>query len=393
MKVTLDKITYPNKPVAASPRNTRRSRSNPAGRNGNVVRKFVFALPFLFLAGIAVNAAGVPAAFLERGNVAGVNIDANIGPREPIVNTDPPLVVQADVTDGPIDLNDVEYKVVKNELQRQMDATDPRAALEWLFNTQRGDAEIARSCHGLAHEIGRLAYKKYQNFQTAFSYQDDVCANGYVHGVIEAHFAVITDVYAEIQKICSAADLSCIHGVGHGIMYFQANDVPKALNLCETFGGSSQIIACSEAVFHENFETNSVVHTAKYLNPDDPFGLCLNQPDGYKPNCYYYGGRYLVRKYEDNYAAAGQGCLELAHNWYLACGGGVGAVLVRQNINNPSFVSEQCKLMPTAIVPECFYGATKYFRVNVRSGEITRSDFCDKLGDNYYRQQCYAWAG
>jgi hypothetical protein len=370
--------------------------SNAKQRSAFPTLKVLLALPILIIAGLAVNAVGIPATILERvqseAPLAATEAEV-LGENDVVVNTDPPLVVNADVTDGPIDLNDAEYRVVQAELQRQMNASDPRAALEWLFTTQRQDPEIARSCHGLAHETGRLAYKKYGNFQTAFSYQDDVCANGYVHGVIEAHFATVTDIYAEIQNICSAADLSCIHGIGHGIMYFKANDVPQALTLCESLGGSAQVIACSEAVFHENFETNSVVHTAKYLDEADPFGLCRNQPEGYKPNCYYYGGRYLVRKYQDDYAAAGQGCIDLADFWFLACGGGVGAVLVRQNINNPAFVAQQCKLMPAAVIPECFYGATKYFRVNVRSGDLTRSDFCAKLEDNYYTQQCNTWAG
>lgn len=308
----------------------------------------------------------------------------------PAPPADPDINAGNDSNEGPIDLNDIEYKVVTNELQRIIDEQDPLAALNWLDAEQKVDKKIARSCHGLAHETGRRAYKKYQNFSVALSSANanDVCANGFVHGVIEGHFALVTDVYAEVAKVCSASDYSCVHGIGHGLMYFTNNDIPKSLDVCYTLGDWTLIGLCSEGTYHENYETNSREHTSKFLNPDDPFGVC-RESWGIPGSCYYYGARYLVRVFQDDYTRALNYCQNnVPGEFQYTCARGVGSILVRQNIQDPPFVLAQCVSAPSALVSGCIYGATIYHQFNARTAWETKDTFCDKLDGGYYTNLC-----
>lgn len=303
---------------------------------------------------------------------------------------DPSINAGGDSNEGPIDLNDTEYEVVTAELQRIIDTDSPVAALNWLDGMQRTDIKIARSCHGLTHETGRRAYKKYQNFSTALASgnSNDVCANGFVHGVIEGHFALVTDVYAEVASVCAPTDYSCVHGIGHGLMYFTNNDIPKSLDVCYTLGDWTLIGLCSEGTYHENYETNSREHTSKFLNPDDPFGVC-RESWGIPGSCYYYGARYLVRVFQDDYARALSYCeTNVPAEFQYTCARGVGSILVRQNIQSPQAVLSACVSAPASLVNGCIYGATIYHQFNARSAWDTKAELCDKLDGGYYTNLC-----
>jgi hypothetical protein len=82
-----------------------------------------------------------------------------------------------------------EYKKLRNDLVEIVIKQNPRLALTTLREKASSNEAIARSCHDLVHEIGHEAYEKYGDFGQAMQYQNDMCNSGYLHGIIESHFA------------------------------------------------------------------------------------------------------------------------------------------------------------------------------------------------------------
>lgn len=295
-----------------------------------------------------------------------------------------------DVSDSPIDLSLEEYNAVIAEFQALVDTQSPSAALAKLRSYYTTDPKMANSCHGLGHAIGHMGYLKYKNFSTAMGFTDDICGNGYIHGVIEEHFSNITDVNSELFRLCKVGDpnyASCTHGLGHGLMYFYKNEIPQSLPYCNSFGDVYSRGLCSEGVFHENFETNSLVHKARYLNPDNPFYPCEESfVDGYEGVCYYYSGRYIVRLNKTDYVGALKKCAEAPYA--SDCARGAGVVIVRQNIKNPPLVEYVCSQAPVHLVNSCLSGAVSYYQVNSRSQAATQTEFCNKFNNPYYIDIC-----
>jgi hypothetical protein len=87
-------------------------------------------------------------------------------------------------------------------------------------------------------------------------FQSDICGSGYIHGVIEEHFAHVKDVNTEMFKVCATQEGKCFHGVGHGFMYYTYNDLPQSLQLCDKYTDSFARINCYDGVFMENFATS-----------------------------------------------------------------------------------------------------------------------------------------
>ncbi len=168
-----------------------------------------------------------------------------------------------------------------NDLLRIVQNQDPNVALRELQHRMDKDTYVFKNCHALAHEIGHAGYKKYNDFAVAMSYQDATCSDGYLHGVIEERFVGVTDIFGEMKKVCknyTALAGRCYHGVGHGIMFYTANNLPKALTICKTYTGMPRG-RCYEGVFMENFISGTKAHPSSYLDPKNPMYPCPSEPD------------------------------------------------------------------------------------------------------------------
>jgi hypothetical protein len=181
------------------------------------------------------------------------------------------------------------------ELLAIIDTQNPRAALLELANRMKTNPVVFRYCHGIAHEIGHKGYSKYGNFTKALQYQNSICSDGYLHGVIEQHFSRITNtakILSEMKTICAETGKEigrCYHGVGHGVMYYTENDLPKAIAICNSYTTNKRAKGnCLEGVFMENFLSDEVNHPSKYVDSRNPFTPCPSEPNSLKPFCYFY---------------------------------------------------------------------------------------------------------
>lgn len=255
------------------------------------------------------------------------------------------------------------YKIYLSQLT---DSQDPKVALVALAKASKTNDSVAAICHGLAHEIGREAYRRYQNFDAALHFEDQTCGSGYLHGVIETRFAASPNILATMQASCSVSDDRCLHGVGHGLMYYTANDLPKSLSYCSQYPSFARSY-CAEGVFMENFSTDIQLHPSIYLHPNDPFFPCSSQVGVYKGGCYYYAPSYYLRLHPDQYAAGLVWCQSAEAGYVPSCTAGLGSRAMKYTINHPQAVAEICAAAPATQVNDCLDGAVSYYIVNQES--------------------------
>ncbi len=256
------------------------------------------------------------------------------------------------------------YKKNLDGLLSIVNKQDPYAALQELQHGMDADPFVFKNCHTLAHEIGHEAFKKYQDFSTALKYQDITCSDGYLHGVIEQAFAKqYTDaptLLKKVQKLCDnlkGQTDRCYHGVGHAMMYYTSNDLPKSLALCENYSGIPRR-RCYEGVFMENFLSDPDLHPSKYVNFTNPFYPCPEEKTQYKLYCYFYAPILFLHLNNDDYAKALEWCETDKSGYASECIKGVGSLIVKYNIKDPGFGEKLCAASKD--VKDCIAGMVSY---------------------------------
>ena len=222
-------------------------------------------------------------------------------------------------------------------------------------------------CHPLAHEIGHAAYDKY-GLEGAIDVSDDICGSGYLHGVIETHFAHVEDIKTALTMTCPPEAGKCFHGLGHGLMYASRNNVPQSLSYCDLLSQRSERVQCAEGVFMENVNTDFTMHPTQFLRAEDPFYPCADQPDRYKAACAFYAPRFYIRLHPDAYREALAWCSGV-NGYRSACAKGVGSVAMKQNMHHPKFAEQVCLASNDAQRQPCIEGLVSYYIVHFASAE------------------------
>ena len=245
-------------------------------------------------------------------------------------------------------LSSAEYEDIHHELINLLQEMDPKNALEKLSRDIKNNDALARSCHILAHEIGREAFKKYQDFGTVIRYQNEICNSGYLHGVIESYFLRRENLFDSLGTVCSDypegkfLSWQCYHGIGHGLMYYTTNDLPKSLAMCGNLPSKFGNLSCANGVFMENFNTDQKLHPSKYLKDNDLFYPCEEQHERHKGDCYLYAPTYFLSVYPGQYSQALVWCQDAEGPYGISCAEGVGMQVMKENINNPKFAEAVC---------------------------------------------------
>lgn len=282
------------------------------------------------------------------------------------------------------ELPDERYEEIKGNYLTLVKDEDPGVALAQLRDEIETDDALARSCHDLVHEVGREAYKKYGDFSEAMNYQDEVCNSGYLHGIIESRFSESDDPFVTMQTMCSEypqgnfLSWQCYHGVGHGVMYYTANDLPSSLEACDTFGSPLARGDCSNGVFMENFSADQKLHLSEFLRESDPFYPCAEQAERHKKNCYLYAPTYFLSIHKDDYAGALEWCHGAEDSFEEACAKGVGSQTMKENIRDPKFTESICMGGSTDQVEPCVEGMVNLYLNHHGSLESAR-ELCGRL--------------
>ncbi len=257
-------------------------------------------------------------------------------------------------------LSDEAFNQELERLTTLLQEANPEVALAQLRSDVQTNDALAGSCHLLAHSLGHEAYEQYHGFTEAMQYQDEICNSGYLHGVIESHFLASDDVFAAMKTVCTDsattyAGWECYHGVGHGLMYYTENDLPKALSFCDQYAELEASNSCANGVFMENFNTDRNVHPSAYLSDDDLFYPCAEQT-AHQSDCYFYAPTHYLANHPNDYVGALAWCTEITNEAKLSCTRGVGSEVMKQNINQPEAVASICHRAQFDQIEPCLQG-------------------------------------
>lgn len=282
------------------------------------------------------------------------------------------------------ELTPQEYTKTRNEYVSLLLTQNPRVALDRVREQTKTNNSLLRSCHALTHDLGHIAYIKYKNFAEALKYQDEICNSGYLHGIIESQFSKSTDILNAMQTICNKFKIEsyigweCYHGIGHGLMYFNSNDLPKSIKLCDAYKNNYAASTCRNGVFMENFNTDQKIHPSQFLKASDPFYPCAEQRQSHKSDCYLYAPAYFLTLHKNDYFGALEWCKTADKNFQSTCANGVGSQAIKENINNPKLVEKICMSADKGQVTPCITGMVGLY-INHFGSIKPASELCEKL--------------
>jgi len=237
------------------------------------------------------------------------------------------------------------YEAIETEAIRILYQQDPREAITY-FKTKTIEANFA-DCHDVMHKIGEESFKKYGDFAKVMEYQDPLCT-GYIHGVIQGYFATVKDPNEAIKTVCQKYPqakfqaLLCQHSVGHVLMYYSNNDLPKSLEACSKLASGFDRSACTGGVYMENFNADPNLHPSQYLKDDDLFYPC-NSFGQYKEQCYIHAPYRFLENNNDDYDSALNWCKQTEEQFRGICIAGVVAQAAIKNLDEPKFAESICE--------------------------------------------------
>lgn len=240
------------------------------------------------------------------------------------------------------DLSAEEYNNFKQKYAQILTEQDPRMALDQLRLDFQTSSKLLRSCHPIAHEIGHQAFIKYQDFGKSLQFQNEVCNSGFIHGVIESYFTSSNNIFDSMNNACgsyttiSFIGWECYHGIGHGLMFYTSNDLPKSLELCSTLTSTFASSTCTNGVFMENFNTDQKIHPSRFLKAADPFYPCQEQDTKFKQDCYTYAPTYFLSLHKNKYQEALKWCLGAENGYQHTCTTGVGSQAIKEKLITPN---------------------------------------------------------
>lgn len=180
------------------------------------------------------------------------------------------------------------------------------AAFQDLRARYNGDSYTTAQCHPITHIIGQAATEKYSNVSEAYRHGDSFCWSGYYHGVLEGISFKVgkKKLLANLNAVCDGIDgkeqysfdyFNCVHGLGHGLMAINNDELFESLALCDSLTGSWEKSSCYGGVFMENIIIDNKNHFTKYLKPDDPLYPCNAATDQYKHQCFLMQTSYMLK--------------------------------------------------------------------------------------------------
>jgi hypothetical protein len=262
------------------------------------------------------------------------------------------------------------------QLEQKVHSDGTKASLQLLAESMERDADVSAFCHGLAHKIGHAAYKEHG--LDALEDADDICGSGYFHGVIEKHFENTADVLSTFKDICDTTNGRCFHGLGHGLMFANNNNLPESVALCNELDTRFQRVQCAEGVFMENFNSNQEIHQTEYKDPNNPFYPCNIQEQPYKAVCAFYAVRYYLDLHPNDYAGVVNWCNTVDQDSIDACVKGIGSAITKLNIQNIQIASNTCNLLTDENKEQCYDGIVSYIIVHNASAQ-SGAKWCKEL--------------
>lgn len=214
-----------------------------------------------------------------------------------------------------------------------------------VFDAVEANPTLSVSCHELGHALGHEAYELY-GFSDAMTFTnpnstnhipvEDLCAGGYMHGILEEVFAHQPELADDPGAMCADVPSenrgTCFHGVGHALMFVNKRDVSASLAGCRSLGEAADTDRCFEGVWMELFWGDTEHSGPNTLNwdPAKPLASCVDTESDAKPACFLYSSFGYFQTNPQDYAGAVALCTEsgLTESDAAYCLKGVGITMI-----------------------------------------------------------------
>lgn len=301
-------------------------------------------------------------------------------------------VESSTVIDTPT-LSSEEFEALKGELIEMLHERGPRESMR-LLARRNIDPRVLRTCHTLAHEVGRAAYRYDGDFARTITGADTLCNSGYLHGVIEEMFGRSPDL-AHIQKtLCDGYPegtfdaWECFHGIGHGLMFALNNDTDRAREECRSHGSAFERDSCLNGVYMEHFGADGKLHVVSLRDPGDPLLICRDVNATESGICHLYAPTYFLNEHPGDYAGATAWCNTAPILWRGRCVSGVGMQMMKEHLDRPHAVVRFCDGLSGSYGGACISGAVSLL-VNHEGALEPGVRFCGR-DDMPDRESCVA---
>lgn len=266
-----------------------------------------------------------------------------------------------------------------------------------VMDAINADPVLANDCHDMAHDLGHRAYELY-GFSGAMTFNDpsrlsntdtdDICAGGYMHGILEELFLHQPELAKNPEPICSGVPAlnrgSCFHGVGHGLMFVNKRNVPASLAVCQSLSLTADAHRCYEGVWMEMFWglTDHAGADSLGWTLQKPLAPCVAASLDQKPACFLYAHLGYLRSHHKDFTGAINLCSQsgLGQTDENFCLKGVGITMMKHFTSRHLELSES--LVANFAEPQkyaYYQGVIGYARLSAVSDADLTQNFCNIL--------------
>ncbi len=308
-------------------------------------------------------------------------------------------VINPDNPQPNIDKTKEELKATRDKYLAMLQPGDPESVFKVIDAIEKNPS-LVNDCHDMAHDLGHHAYELY-GFSAAMTFNDphrqghtsvdDICAGGYMHGILEEVFLHQPQLKSNASELCSSIPEnnrgSCFHGVGHGLMFVNKRDVPTSLSDCRNLDKNTSTWRCFEGVWMEMFwgNTNHAGADSLGWTPEKPLEPCVNAKNDEKPACFLYAHLGYLRNHHYDFTGAMNLCtknnLNLSDETF--CVRGIGMTMMKHFTSNSLEKTEQLVSGYGFWEKYAYYqGVISYARLSSVS-ESKLQTFCSELQNDW----------
>ncbi len=291
-----------------------------------------------------------------------------------------------------------DYACYQERYQALVRDSGAKAAFEDLKDEYAKNEFVKSQCHQLTHVIGRAAAETYGDLPATYGQGDSFCWSGYYHGAMEAVVAQTgpDKILEEAGTLCAGPrenqnhsfyHYDCAHGLGHGFMGIQENELFESLEMCDALTDGWEKEPCYAGVFMQNMMAqDDPSHPSKYLEVDQPFYPCTDVEARYKNECYRIQTGHALLTQGNDLARVFDLCASVEDDPRPACYQGLGGYAavqsIQQNVTDAARTESTNKLCMLGGNYEarsnCSIGAVKSFVYYYRSDAQARA-LCEAL--------------
>jgi hypothetical protein len=290
------------------------------------------------------------------------------------------------------------YLVLRDATMPILQTGGAGKALAELERRIRANPDYSGVCHAVAHELGHAEYARLAgNVAAAMDGRNDVCGSGYLHGLVEIALGKSKNIGKSMMRICAPAqEGTCLHGVGHGVMFATSMDVKKSERLCSQFGDIKQQARCAEGVYMQLWTPDGGARHAAGPNAPEvstasALRECNRAKDPYKTACWFYTPTIVLNGQPYDWQAAVDWCAKTIKDpeGRSTCSTGLGSRAVKYQPSDITAAYAICQRLPGNLEANCLRGMGAYWSVHWK-GRKAPITVCDRIKPAKAAARCRA---